>query len=153
MRKLCVNLFSVLVAALLCTPAQADPQDSLRKLAAGMWAFQAQKKEGLPPCPLTDDEVKELTAWLGAEYRKQGQETGPEQTAMMAGGWAAALDPAAADAVLQAVVASRRGRTTLIVTHDERVTRIADRVVDIRDPRTDLVPSGTEHPTLTLERR
>ena len=65
----------------------------------------------------------------------------------------AALDPAAADAVLQAVVASRRGRTTLIVTHDQRVTRIADRVVDIRDPRTDLVPSGTEHPTLTLERR
>ena len=44
----------------------------------------------------------------------------------------AALDPAAADAVLQAVVASRRGRTALIVTHDERVTRIADRVVDIR---------------------
>ena len=95
MRKLCVSLFTVLVAALLCTPAPADPQDSLRKLAAGMWAFQAQKKEGLPPCPLTDDEVKELTAWLGAEYRKQGQEAGPEQTAMMAGvlaGYAAATE-------------------------------------------------------------
>jgi ATP-binding cassette subfamily B protein len=65
----------------------------------------------------------------------------------------AALDPASADAVLAAVVASRRGRTALIVTHDERVARIADRVVDIRDPHSALVPTRDEHPTLTLERR
>lgn len=84
-RKLCISLFAVMVAALIYSPAQADPQDSLHKLAAGIWAFEAQKKEGLPPCPLTEDEAKELTAWLDAEYRKQGQELGPEQAAMMAG--------------------------------------------------------------------
>ena len=47
----------------------------------------------LPPCPLTEVEAKELTAWLDAEYRKQGQELGQEQAAMMAGalaGYAAA---------------------------------------------------------------
>ena len=89
MRKFCVSLFAVMMAAILHTPALADPQDSLRKLAAGVWAFQAQNKEGLPPCPLTEVEAKELTAWLDAEYRKQGQ----EQAAMMAGalaGYAAA---------------------------------------------------------------
>lgn len=93
MRKFCISLFAVIVAALLYTPALADPQDSLRKLAAGVWAFQAQNKEGLPPCPLTEDEAKELTAWLDAEYRRQGQELGQEQAAVMAGalaGYAAA---------------------------------------------------------------
>lgn len=92
-RKFCVSLFAVMMAAILHTPALADPQDSLRKLAAGVWAFQAQNKEGLPPCPLTEVEAKELTAWLDAEYRKQGQELGQEQAAMMAGalaGYAAA---------------------------------------------------------------
>ena len=53
MRKFCVSLFAVMMAAILHTPALADPQDSLRKLTAGVWAFQAQNKEGLPPCPLT----------------------------------------------------------------------------------------------------
>ncbi len=95
MRKLCISLFAVLMATIIYIPALANPQDSLRKLAAGMWAFQAQKKEGLPPCPLTEDEAKELTAWLDAEYRKQGQGLGPEQAAMMAGalaGYAAAAE-------------------------------------------------------------
>ena len=95
MQKLRLGVFAAILIALACSPALAGPQDSLRKLTAGMWAFQAQNKEGLPPCPLTEDEAKELTAWMTSEYQKQGQQLAPEQAGMMAGllaGYAAATD-------------------------------------------------------------
>ena len=76
MRKFCVSLFAVMMAAILHTPALADPQDSLRKLSAGVWAFQAQNKEGLPPCPLTEVEAKELTACLMRNTASRGRNWG-----------------------------------------------------------------------------
>ena len=45
------------------------------------------------------------------------------------------LDAASAEAVLEALVRLARGRTTLLVTHDERLLGVADRVVELRDGR------------------
>ncbi|MDD4701980.1 MAG: hypothetical protein PHI96_07125 [Desulfovibrio sp.] len=95
MRKVFFGVFAAILAVVIYCPAWAGPEDSLRKLTAGMWAFQAQNKEGLPPCPLTEDEARELSAFMVSEYQKQGQELFPEQAGMMAGllaGYAAATD-------------------------------------------------------------
>ena len=44
------------------------------------------------------------------------------------------LDPAARAAVLDALASTARGRTTVIVTHDPEVLRLADHVVELRPP-------------------
>ena len=96
MQKVCFGVVAAILAAFIYSPAWADgPADSLRQLTAGMWASQTQSKEGLPPCPLTADQARELSAFMASEYQKQGQELSAEQAGMMAGllaGYAAATD-------------------------------------------------------------
>ena len=119
MQKLRLGVFAAILIALVCSPALAGPQDSLRKLTAGMWAFQAQNKEGLPPCPLTEDEAKELTAWMTSEYQKQGQQLAPEQAGMMAGllaGYAAATD-VPENTLRHCTEVAQTGRESYMVMH------------------------------------
>ena len=72
MQKLRLGVFAAILITLVCSPALAGPQDNLRKLTAGMWAFQAQNKEGLPPCPLTEDEAKVMEAKQAAALKELG---------------------------------------------------------------------------------
>lgn len=86
LKRVLIFMAIVLPVFLFYGKSFATPQDHLEKLHKHFSKFQNNNAEGLPPCPLTQEETHDLVTWMTEEYQKAGHDNlSHAQVALMTG--------------------------------------------------------------------